>query len=338
MVSRVSVLCLLIACLNAQPVGRPILVAGRNGEDPGHPPVDWNETTMGPWNATEPSYNPATGRLLYQSSRGDLAAKSYALTGACSGAGLEYFSAGPVQGIQVCESSPATVIYVDGPNGGQAFCIGCEDVIDDGSPTSRFFVYKNGTRAAPGTHGPYAVQSKQIPTWHPSGRWIAVSVEMPAHIGSSASAGGETGYYNDLWAVSDDGRTWVQLTDFAATWPVEFRLGAAALTPYRCNQSACSAGCQYVKPGFEHPYDSYWCSAAGQPPPAGSTISPDGYTPVVWGEQVGSATSYTWQSIWQLQPLKSASRMASRFSPPRRAGPMACCFGTILPPATRWAR
>lgn len=54
-------------------------------------------------------------------------------------------------------------------------------------------------------------------TWHPSGAWLLVTREMSSHYGVHAIAHPGNGLYVNIWAVTPDGATWVQLTDYANT-------------------------------------------------------------------------------------------------------------------------
>jgi hypothetical protein len=110
--------------------------------------------------------------------------------------------------------------------------------------------------------------------------------------------------FNDLWAISADGKTWVQLTDFSATW--QFADDVAKM-PFLCaDVKNCSLGCQYVAT-TEYPYDAYSCSAKNQPPPAMGLMRPvvgnaagGALVPIAFGERVGLSADYTWGGPLQL--------------------------------------
>ena len=63
--------------------------------------------------------------------------------------------------------------------------------------------------------GPRPNQHVGMPSWHPSGEWLIVVVEMPRHGAPHAKSHAGTGAYVDIWAVTPDGRRWVQLTRYA---------------------------------------------------------------------------------------------------------------------------
>jgi hypothetical protein len=116
----------------------------------------------------------------------------------------------------------------------------------------------------------------------------------------------EIGMFNDLWAVSVDGKIWVQLTDFAATWT---QMDSVARLPFQCaDKRHCAVGCQYETSGNEHPFKAYSCSAESAPPPAIGTMRPTvgnrvhegGRVAVSWAERVGLDPTYTWGGPLQL--------------------------------------
>lgn len=87
--------------------------------------------------------------------------------------------------------------YVMRPDGTGEMCLTCEQV--------------------PG--GPPVNVHKGIYSWHPSGRYIFLQVEMPEHPGPQALAVPGTGYYNNIWATTPDGSQWWQLTDYPSRKP-----------------------------------------------------------------------------------------------------------------------
>src|SRR5262245_8204493 len=84
-------------------------------------------------------------------------------------------------------------LWIADPDGRRERCLSCRDV----------------------PRGPRLNQHKGAPTWHPSGEWLVAGVEMPIHAAPHAKCHAGTGAYVDLWAVSADGRRWVQLTRYA---------------------------------------------------------------------------------------------------------------------------
>jgi Tol biopolymer transport system component len=101
--------------------------------------------------------------------------------------------------------------------------IGAPDAMghNDGTGTFQLWVAEaDGTRErcltctdSPG--GPRRNQHVGAPTWHASGDWIVVAVEMPVHLAPHAKCHAGLGAYVDLWAASADGRQWFQLTRYA---------------------------------------------------------------------------------------------------------------------------
>jgi hypothetical protein len=190
-------------------------------------------------------------------------------------------------------------------------CIGCADVSDGVNGVEIYKVLPSASSspnsvARQAGRTVYANQNKDLPAWHPSGEWIIMGVEFPVHAMNHSNGNSELGMYNDLWAVSLDGRIWVQLTDYVSTW--EFS-DPVAKTPYAClDIGYCATGCQYATLGSAHPYISYSCSSAGSPPPASGTMRPAiGYllngasrAPIVWAERTGLNPNYAWGGVLQL--------------------------------------
>jgi dipeptidyl aminopeptidase/acylaminoacyl peptidase len=85
-------------------------------------------------------------------------------------------------------------LFVAEPDGSRERCLSCAD--------------------APG--GPRRNQHVGAPTWHASGEWMVVAVEMPRHRAPHAKCHPGFGAYVDLWAVTPDGRQWRQLTHYAS--------------------------------------------------------------------------------------------------------------------------
>lgn len=85
-------------------------------------------------------------------------------------------------------------LWIAEPDGSRERCLSCADV--------------------PG--GPRRNQHVGAPTWHPSGEWLVVAVEMPIHLAPHAKCHAGLGAYLDLWALTPDGRRWQQLTRYAS--------------------------------------------------------------------------------------------------------------------------
>ncbi len=297
----------------------PTIVSGVDSGGAVHnAPSDWT-SAMGTWNAKAAHYNPATHKLVFETYRvdiqgGSLSAGTIQASVESSTGGLtkvgNYYVAGP--GSRTSASTGTDVLYTSNRDGSNPFCIGCTDVQDGVNGVT---IYKSApsTSASPVTplRRPgaivYANQNKDLAAWYPNGQWMVASVEMPTHAISHSIGNGEIGMFNDLWAISADGKTWVQLTDFASTW--EFKDPTASM-PFACYDSAnCTTRCQYSHAGNTAPYESYSCSSVGNAPPSSGVMrvtlgnnldGPNGGAPMVWGERVGIDFRYTWAGSLQL--------------------------------------
>jgi hypothetical protein len=275
-------------------------------------PQDW-PADAGAWNAANAVYNPASGRIAFHVHRFDILGGSLLLDGGNPVHGVtEYYVAGPGTGSR--SVSDTSEVYLAQADGSSAECLTCEDKVDGVSGVALY-------KVAPATGSTpnavvrqtgavvYANQSKDLPTWYVDGTWLVMAVEMPRHAYTHFLGTGELGYFNDLWAVSADGNTWVQLTDYAATWTEG---DPVAATPYACADPSCTAGCQYVSTdgGLSSPFEAYTCSAAGAPPPASGSMRPGlshalngdvaGSAKLIWAERVGMDANYTWAGVLQL--------------------------------------
>ena len=105
-------------------------------------------------------------------------------------------------------------------------CIGCADMVD-GLDGVRIFQAELSDADRPNAplrktgFTVYANQNKDLAAWYPDGQWLFAGVEMPRHALKHDLGNSEVGMFNDLWAISADGKIWVQLTDFAGTWQFE---------------------------------------------------------------------------------------------------------------------
>ena len=288
------------------------IVAGTfPGTEPQNAPADW-PAAAGVWNSKAARLCPATRRIVFESHRDDIRGGSIAADDIRATGVGEYYVAGPDTGTS--HESGTTVLYVAAANGGEPSCIGCADVVD-GEQGIAIYSSQPSTSASPGTPerragaAVWANRNKDVPHWDPSGAWLLAAVEMPVHALTHASGKGEVGMFNDLWAISADGRTWVQLTDFAATWS---HGDPVAPMPYACADAAnCPTGCQYLGAGGAvHPFAAYSCSGAGAPPPASGVMRPivssaasggvPGSAKVVWAERIGLSPAYVWGGVLQL--------------------------------------
>jgi hypothetical protein len=210
--------------------------------------------------------------------------------------------------------SGTTVLYVAKDDGSDARCIGCADVIDGVDGQRIFAAAPAGYAAAPSTTTTpnpvtrrtgaviYANQNKDLAYWTPDGKWLLAGVEMPRHALTHDQGNSAAGMFNDLWAISVDGKTWVQLTDFASTWQM---VDLTAGMPFPSINSVCTTGLQYASKQRPTPFHAYFCSLTGAPPPSIGTMRPTigklgGELVVAWAERVGLDPAYTASGVLQL--------------------------------------
>jgi hypothetical protein len=203
---------------------------------------------------------------------------------------------------------------VAGADGSQPRCIGCTDVVD-GRDGVRIFQAEPSAADRPNEplrktgFTVYTNQSKDLAAWYPDGQWIFAGVEMPRHALKHHLGNSEVGMFNDLWAISADGKIWVQLTDFASAWQFE---DATVFMPFQSSDSSnCPAGSQYAPAKLfkrqQAPYSAYAGSATQAPPPCLGTMRPTvgqaggaSLVPIAWGERVGLDPKYSWAGPLQL--------------------------------------
>jgi hypothetical protein len=277
---------------------------------PHHAPAGW-PTNAGSWNAVNAIYSPAARKIVFHVYRADIQGGSLD-AGIITAVGVtEYYLAGPGTGTH--DDAGTTELYIADPDGSNASCLTCDDVVDGQGEVAIYRVMPSSTSTPNAfSHDAgftvYRNQNKDLATWSPDGKWLIAGVEMPRHALTHALGTSEIGFYNDLWAISVDGRTWVQLTDFASTWT---SLDPVAATPYACADPACGAKCQYRGAGqVTSPYEAYACSDAGAPPPSMGTMRPtmthglsgdlQGTAKLIWAERVGASRAYTWGGVLQL--------------------------------------
>lgn len=306
-----ATLFLVPACSGAQALAQDEFITLLSGTDPVtgrtvNAPPDWPDSA-GAWNARVAAYNAATDRIVFESHREDIRGGSWLEDGITAAGVSAVFVAGPGTG-RVHESG-TSVLYVAAADGSEPRCIGCVDIVDGAGGVEIYKVMPSAAGRAnrverqPGATV-YANQNKDLAAFHPSGDWIVAAVEMPRHALRHQVGSSSLGMFNDLWAIHADGRIWVQLTDFRATWD---HADPVASTPYACADAPnCPLGCQYVGT-VEHPYDAYACSARGAPPPSIGTMRPrvshrthGGSARLVWSERVGIKLGYTWGGTLQL--------------------------------------
>lgn len=298
------------------PSSGPTILVGTDASGGAHrQAADWT-AAAGSWNAKGARYHPGTDRLVYESFRADIRGGSIPDASITAAGVTEYYLAGPATGTSHTDGT--TVLYIAKGDGSNPSCIGCTDVVDgvggvaiykvvpSASASANTLVRQTGATV-------YANQNKDLATWHPGGGWIVAGVEMPRHALTHAFGNAETGFFNDLWAISADGKTWVQLTDFAATWSYK---DGVAMVPYASAQigaNRCPTGRQYANAaagGAFYPFESYSCSNLGAPPPASGVMRPTfannlsgdvaGSAKLAWAERVGISPAYIWGGTLQI--------------------------------------
>lgn len=275
-----------------------------------HRPADW-PASAGKWNGKGARFHPEGQKLVFETYRNDIRGGSIvAPRGAIKLPGVNrYFVAGPNTGTADVEGT--TVLYIANSDGSNPYCIGCTDARDGADGVRIYRATPSTTETAAAlVRRPNAVihanQNKDLAAWHPDGKWIIAAVEMPRHALTHHVGNSEIGMFNDLWAISVDGKTWVQLTDFAASWS---HVDAVATMPAQCaDKPNCPLGCQYSTSENRHPFSAYACSDAKKPPPSlgamrptvGNRVHKSRRVRVSWAERVGINPRYTWAGPLQL--------------------------------------
>ncbi|MBA2323251.1 MAG: hypothetical protein H0V92_04250 [Pseudonocardiales bacterium] len=262
-------------------------------------PAAW-PVAAGNWNGKAARYCAATGKLVFETFREDLIGGSTTPpSGTITAIGVtSYYDAGPATGPD--SRSGTTVLYVSDRDGSNPVGIGIQDLVDgvggvqiyetapSTSATPNLPVRRTGAKI-------YANQNKDLAAWTPDGAWLVAGVEMPKHALTHDAGNSEVGGFNNLWAISADGKIWVQLTRYENTWT---HYDPVAMIPYAALQSP---GEQYSAAGNDVPFKAYFGSAAGTPPPASGTMRPTlgnrfvgGRVPLAVAERVGYSGAYTW--------------------------------------------
>jgi hypothetical protein len=285
---------------------QPILIDGTANGVAANTPADW-PTQAGPWNAKGASYCAAHDRLVFETTRADIVGGSTSSTQIQAAGIAVYYTAGPSTG--TLAAGGTSVLYIANGDGSSPTCVGCVDVVD-GQGGAQIYKVAPSTTAQPASivrqtgATIYANRNKDLGHWTADCAWLVAGVEMPRHAETHGIGTSEIGMFNDLWAISSDGKLWVQLTDYAATWP---HADAIAPMPFQCTDAHCPTGCQY---GSGAPFGAYSCRAPGPPPPASGTMRPivsnatTGAT-VMWSERVGvtldpNQPRYAWGGVLQL--------------------------------------
>ena len=256
--NRPSALSLVAALLIASHAARaaPQLLVGSDASGTvRNAPADW-PASAGRWNGKGARFHAASRKLVFETFREDIRGGSViAPPGAARFPGVNrYFVAGSETGSADVDGT--TVLYVANADGSSPYCLGCVDIRDgeNGVAIYRAIASSTDTPATPERQRNatvYANQNKDLAAWHPAVEWILAAVEMPRHGLSHHLGNGELGMFNDLWAIAVDGKTWVQLTDFAASWT---HADTVVHLPFQCADSRnCAAGCQYATPQQQHP-------------------------------------------------------------------------------------
>ena len=270
-------------------------------------PSDWT-AQAGAWNAKFASYCPANDKIVFSTTRADLVGGSIYSSQITAAGVMVYFQGGPHTGTLAPDGT--SVLYVATADGSEPTCIGCSDVTDGvgGVEIDRVAPSSTAQPAAivrqPGATI-YANLNKDLARWTPDGKWLIAGIEMPTHASAHTLGCSDIGMFNDLWAISSDGKTWVQLTQYAQGWTYGDPI---APMPYQCSDAHCPTGCQY---GAGAPFGAYSCSAPGARPPASGTMRPivsssaTGPVHVIWSERVGltidpAKPKYTWAGVQQL--------------------------------------
>lgn len=303
---------LILAAVAADAFGQiigPVPIVGADPTGEVHnAPKDW-PAAAGVWNGKAARYNPKTQKLVFETFRKDIVGGSIKPgPGQVKATGVDrFYLAGPGTGTE--DRDGTTVLYISDRNGENAHAVGCEN-IENGKNGAAIYLAEPSVTDVPNLHIRqkgiivYANQNKDLAAWHPNGRWIFAAVEMPRHALTHRIGNGELGMFNNLWAISIDGMTWVQLTNFEETWEY---YDPVTMMPYAAiDIRRCPVGPQYANPKNQHPYIAYSSSDRNRPPPASGIMRPtvgnndQKKTPIVWAERVGLAPKYTWGGVLQL--------------------------------------
>jgi hypothetical protein len=176
-------------------------------------------------------------------------------------------------------------LFVAEPDGSRERCLSCADV--------------------PG--GPRRNQHVGAPTWHTSGEWMVVAVEMPRHRAPHAKCHAGFGAHVDLWAVSPDGRRWRQLTRYASSvqTPRFPDTPAGALIPRFSRSGRHLVWAEMIGYDAEHPF-AIWRLARAE-------FVADALGPRLVGKVTATpgAAGTTFYEAWSFSPDDSVVTVAS---------------------------
>ena len=154
-------------------------------------------------------------------------------------------------------------LWVSQPNGSNAVCYSCRQV--------------------PG--GPRPNQHVGAPSWHPSGEWLIVAVEMPVHTAPHAQAHPGTGAYVDIWAFAPARNAWHQLTRYSpaalSTWFPDRPVGA--LVPRLSRRGDRLVWAEMIGHDSQHPFGinqlaiADFAIVAGRPTLSNKRVSRPGF-------------------------------------------------------------
>ncbi len=318
----------------AEPTGT--IISGTNPATglPVNEPAWWNTGTNGAWNAKAARYNNATNRIAFEANDLSIRGRAYFRWDVPGGTDGTRQSIDPykepgetwnlsnyvtVSGPPLAGKTPeadehTSVVFIANADGTSPVCLGCSDVVPSASvkvvnisPSTNSGM---GTvTELTGTAGTiYANQNKDMPVWHPDGKWLFMTIEMKQHGGIHSMGNGEVGTFTDIWAVYADqsdatwfGKLWVRLTDYASTWDhansaYDF-FDNVAMMPYYTAETKCDGGAnlQYADYAKQMPYGHFHCSAPGEPPVTSGVMRPvvaplalaNGNVRMAWGRRVG---------------------------------------------------
>jgi len=110
------------------------------------------------------------------------------------GGGLDWSPAGDIIIYTRYDSNKVKQVFTIKPDGSEEKCLTCNQV----------------------SGGPPVRVHKGVPSWHPSGKYIILQVEMEQHPGPKWLSEPGSGWFNNIWLTTPDGTRWWQLTDYSS--------------------------------------------------------------------------------------------------------------------------